>query len=150
MRALIQRVTSASVSIDSHKINAIEHGILIFLGIRNGDTKEDAEYLAYRCAHIRIFNDANEKMNESVKDVNGEALVISQFTLYGDTRRGHRPSYTDAAPPQFAEELYNYFSVKLGEELGKEKIKTGVFRAMMQIQLVNDGPVTLSIESKDH
>jgi D-tyrosyl-tRNA(Tyr) deacylase len=150
MRALLQRVSSASVSVDAQRISSIEHGILIFLGVKNGDTKKDADYLAYRCAHLRIFNDANEKMNLSVKEVNGEALVISQFTLYGDTRKGHRPSYTDAAPPQMAEELYHYFSEKLGDEIGKEKIQTGVFRAMMKIQLVNDGPVTLTVESKEH
>ena len=148
MRALIQRVTNASVSVDKKLINEIENGLLIFLGIKIGDTNEDAEYLAYRCANLRIFNDENEKMNLSVKDVNGSALVISQFTLYGDTLKGHRPSYTEAAQPELAEKLYEYFVGKLRGELGNEKVKTGIFRATMEIRLVNDGPVTVMVESK--
>ena len=148
MRALIQRVSSASISVDKKIINEIGNGILIFLGVKNSDTNEDAEYLAYRCANLRIFNDENEKMNLSVKDVTGSALVISQFTLYGDTRKGHRPSYIEAAQPEQAEQLYNYFVEKLCVELGSEKVKTGIFRAMMEIELVNDGPVTVMVESK--
>ena len=148
MRTLIQRVSSASISVDKKLINEIGNGILIFLGVKNSDTNDDADYLAYRCANLRIFNDENEKMNLSVKDVNGNALVISQFTLYGDTRKGHRPSYVEAAQPEHAEKLYNYFVEKLRQEMGNEKVKTGIFRAMMEIQLVNDGPVTLMVESK--
>ncbi|MBS4029070.1 MAG: D-tyrosyl-tRNA(Tyr) deacylase [Ignavibacteriales bacterium] len=148
MRALIQRVTSASVSVEKQLINEIGKGMLIFLGVKNGDTKDDAEYLAYRSAHLRFFNDENGKMNLSVKDVNGSALVISQFTLYGDTRKGHRPSYTDAASPETANELYENFVDKLSLEIGSDKVKKGIFRAMMEIQLVNDGPVTLIVESK--
>jgi D-tyrosyl-tRNA(Tyr) deacylase len=149
MRALIQRVLTASVSVEHSLINEIGKGILIFLGVKIGDTESDAEYLAYRCAHLRIFNDRNEKMNFSVRDTNGSALVISQFTLYGDTRRGHRPGYTEAATPILAEQLYLHFIATLKNEIGEPNVKTGVFRAMMEIALVNDGPVTLLIESKE-
>ncbi len=148
MRALIQRVSSASVSVEHTLINEIGNGILIFLGVKTDDVQSDAEYLAYRCAHLRIFNDENEKMNLSIRDSRGSALVISQFTLYGDTRKGHRPSYTDAAPPNLAEQLYLHFVEKLKNEIGVENVKTGIFRSMMDIALVNDGPVTLLVESK--
>ncbi len=149
MRALIQRVSSASVSVENTLINSIKKGMLILLGVKSDDTQSDAEYLAYRCAHLRIFSDENEKMNLSLLNVSASALVISQFTLYGDTRKGHRPSYTDAANPDLAEQLYLYFIEKLKNEIGEQKVKAGVFRAMMSIELVNDGPVTLLVESKE-
>lgn len=149
MRALIQRVKEASVSIDGSLHDAIGCGLLIFLGIKHGDTEEGAKYLAQRCADARIFEDAQEKMNLSVKEIAGSALVISQFTLYADTRKGNRPSFTDAASPEIAEELYDKFVYYLREEIGTENVKTGIFRAMMDIRLINTGPVTIIIESKD-
>jgi D-tyrosyl-tRNA(Tyr) deacylase len=148
MRALVQRVKRCSVTIKGTLHSSIEGGILIFLGIKNGDTEPDAEYLAQRCSSLRIFEDAGGKMNLSVTDVHGEALVVSQFTLYGDTRKGHRPSYIDAASPQSAEVLYKYFINCLQIILGEHRVAAGVFRTMMDIELINDGPVTLMLESK--
>jgi D-aminoacyl-tRNA deacylase len=149
MRALVQRVKRCSVTIDGKVHSSIDAGMLILLGIKNGDTESDAEYLAERCSSLRIFEDAAEKMNLSVKDVNGEVLVVSQFTLYGNTHKGNRPSYTDAAPPQIAETVYNHFIECLREILGDTRVASGVFRAMMDVELVNDGPVTLMLESKN-
>jgi len=148
MRALVQRVKKCQVDIDGKLFSAIGPGMLIFLGVRRGDTEEDAEYLADRCAALRIFEDQQEKMNLSVKDIGGSAMVVSQFTLYADTRRGNRPGFTDAAPPEIAEDLYEKFVQRLRVGLGESKVSTGVFRAMMDIELVNDGPVTVMIESK--
>ena len=148
MRALVQRVKRCSVTIDGKPHSSIEKGVLILLGIKNGDTKSNAEYLAERCSALRIFEDESGKMNISIKDVHGEAMVVSQFTLYGDTRKGNRPSYTDAAPPQIADELYTYFITCLQKILGKHRVAAGVFRAMMNVELINDGPVTLMLESK--
>lgn len=148
MRALIQRVKSASVSINGSLYNKIERGLLIFLGVGNADDEEQAQYLAQRCANLRVFEDDVGKMNLSVKDILGEALVISQFTLYADTRKGNRPSFTDAAPPERAENYYNQFISFLRNEIGGEKVYSGEFRAMMDIALVNDGPVTILLESK--
>ncbi len=127
----------------------ITGGMLIFLGIHGGDSEAAAEYLASRCALLRMFEDSNGKMNLSLKDTGQEALVVSQFTLYGDTRKGNRPSFTDAAPPAVAEHLYNRFIYYLKNQLGETKVATGVFRAMMSVHLVNDGPVTLLIDSKE-
>ncbi|MDI6767541.1 MAG: D-aminoacyl-tRNA deacylase [Bacteroidota bacterium] len=149
MRAVIQRVKEASVFIDGSLHNKIGNGLLILLGVKNGDTEDAADYLAHRCADARIFEDDQGKMNLSVKEITGSALVISQFTLYADTRKGNRPSFTDAAPPEIAEELYDKFVYYLREEIGTQNVKTGIFRAMMDIQLINTGPVTIIIESKD-
>jgi D-aminoacyl-tRNA deacylase len=149
MRALLQRVKSASVSVDGVIRNAIEHGVLIFLGIGNGDAEAEAEYLAERCAGLRMFEDAQHKMNLSVLETGGSVLVVSQFTLYADTRKGHRPSFTDAAAPDVAERLYECFIARLRMELGEARVATGTFRAMMEISLVNDGPVTIMLESKN-
>jgi D-tyrosyl-tRNA(Tyr) deacylase len=149
MRVVIQRVKRCSVTIDGKLCSSIEKGILIFLAIKNGDTESDAEYLAERCSSLRIFEDDEGKMNLSVRDIHGAGMVVSQFTLYGDTRKGNRPSYTDAAPPQIAEVLYHSFGSYLQKILGKERVATGVFRAMMNVELVNDGPVTLMLESKN-
>jgi len=149
MRALIQRVKRCSVSINGKLNSSIGTGMLILLGVKNNDTEVDAEYLAERCASLRIFNDETGKMNLSVKDVIGEAMVVSQFTLYGDTRKGNRPSYTDAATQKTAEVLYDRFTAHLRNLLGEKRIATGVFRAMMDVELVNDGPVTLILESKN-
>lgn len=149
MRALIQRVSSASVSIDGQLHSRIGKGLLIFLGIRSGDTETECDYLAEKCASLRIFEDAQEKMNLSVKEVNGSVLVVSQFTLYADTRKGNRPSFIEAAPPQTAEPLYERFVVSMQRIIGKDKVSSGVFRAMMDVSLINDGPVTVIVESKN-
>ncbi len=149
MRALIQRVTEASVTIDGSTHAAIGKGLLVLLGVTHADTADRADYLAGRCAALRIFEDQSGKMNLSVRETGGEVLVVSQFTLYGDTRRGNRPSFTDAAPPALAEELYRRFVDALAAQLPPDRVKTGVFRAMMQVALVNDGPVTLTLESRE-
>ena len=148
MRAVVQRVSSASVMIDGKLYSSIEKGLLILLGIKSGDSEVEVNYLAEKCMGLRIFEDQEQKMNLSVRDVNGSILVVSQFTLYGDTRKGNRPSFVEAAPPQIAEPLYEKFVSILQHSLGKEKVATGVFRAMMHVALVNDGPVTVIVESK--
>lgn len=148
MKALVQRVTRAQVTIGGSIHGAIGQGLVILLGIRTGDTEQDAVYLAEKCASLRIFEDENGKMNLSVRDVEGSVLVISQFTLYGDTRKGNRPSFIEAAVPSEAEPLYEKFSDTCRTLLGTEHVKTGVFRAMMDVELVNSGPVTVTVESK--
>lgn len=149
MRALIQRVKRCSVAIEGKVHSSIGNGLLILLGIKNGDKEFDAEYLAERCSSLRIFEDDAGKMNLSVKNIVGEAMVVSQFTLYGDTHKGNRPSYTDAALPQTAEVLYNSFIIYLQNIIGEKRVASGVFRAMMNVELINDGPVTLMLESKN-
>ena len=148
MRALVQRVKRGSVEIDGKIYSEIGKGMVILLGIKNDDTEEDARYLANKCSNLRIFDDEKNRMNISIKDTGGEALVVSQFTLYGDTKRGNRPDFTSAAKPDVAEKLYNKFVEYLKENLGEEKVKTGVFRAMMTVEIINDGPVTIIVESK--
>ncbi|HTK81599.1 MAG TPA: D-aminoacyl-tRNA deacylase [Bacteroidota bacterium] len=148
MRALIQRVSRASVSIGGASESEIGKGMLIFLGVTHNDASEDAEYLADRCAALRIFEDDQGKMNLSVGESGGSALVVSQFTLYADTRKGNRPSFVDAARPEIAEQRYNDFVTALRSRLGEPGVRTGVFRAMMDVQLNNDGPVTIMLESK--
>jgi D-tyrosyl-tRNA(Tyr) deacylase len=148
MRVLVQRVKKCEVHIDGKPHSAIGPGMLIFLGVRRGDAEADARYLADRCAALRIFEDEQQKMNLSAKDIDASAMVVSQFTLYADTRRGNRPGFTDAAPPEIAEDLYQEFVRHLRGTLGESKVATGVFRAMMEVELVNDGPVTVMIESK--
>jgi len=146
MRAVIQRVTSSSVTVDNKKISNIGPGLLVLLGVTHTDKPSDADFLADKVANLRIFEDTDGKMNRSVIDIGGEILVVSQFTLYGDCRKGRRPSFIEAAPPDKAEKLYEYFT----EQLKKNGIpaQSGRFRAMMEVSLVNDGPVTLIIESK--
>ncbi len=148
MRALIQRVRRCSVSIEGRTTSAIGTGMLILLGVKTDDKEEEASALATRCASLRIFNDPEGKMNLSVRDVAGEIMVVSQFTLYADTRKGNRPGYTEAAPPERAEQLYDIFVAELRKAVAPQKVATGVFRAMMEVELVNDGPVTLLVESK--
>lgn len=149
MKVLVQRVSSAAVSIEGKLHASIARGLLIFLGVTHTDTSESARYIANRCADLRVFEDAAGKMNLSVNDIGGDMLVISQFTLYGDTRKGNRPSFIDAAPPPIAEPLYEQFIGFLRHATAPDRVRSGVFRAMMDISLVNDGPVTLMIESKD-
>jgi D-tyrosyl-tRNA(Tyr) deacylase len=150
MRALVQRVKRCQVHIEGKLFSAIGPGMLVFLGVRRGDAEEDAQYLADRCAALRIFEDQQEKMNLSVKDIHGSVMVVSQFTLYADTRRGNRPGFTDAAVPEVAEDLYEKFVKLLRDNLGESRVASGVFRAMMDVELVNDGPVTVMIESKSN
>jgi D-tyrosyl-tRNA(Tyr) deacylase len=148
MRALIQRVKESSVSVGGTTHSRIGQGLLILLGVARTDTADDARYLAGRCANLRVFEDQEGKMNLSVIDVGGKALVVSQFTLYADTRRGNRPGFSDAAPPESAEGLYDEYVRQLRVALGDANVETGVFRAMMDVSLINDGPVTIMIESK--
>lgn len=147
MKALIQRVARASVTVDGIVVGSIGPGLLILLGIHRDDQAPAADDLAARCAVLRLFPDEQGKMNRSLRDVNGEALVVSQFTLYADTRRGTRPSYTDAAPSEQAERLYESFKAALSRELGGRAVPSGVFGAMMKVELVNDGPVTVQLEN---
>jgi D-tyrosyl-tRNA(Tyr) deacylase len=147
MRAVVQRVKRASVSINGEVVSAISQGLLILIGVGGGDTTEDADYLAEKISDLRIFEDAGEKMNLSVKDIKGELLAVSQFTLYGDCRRGRRPSFSDSARPETAKPLYEYFVWKLGEAAGTD-VKTGVFAAYMDVELINDGPVTILLDSR--
>jgi len=146
MRAVIQRVTRASVTIEGQPVGEINNGLVVLLGIARDDSQEDADYLVPKIIALRIFDDAEGRMNVSVKDTGGGLLVVSQFTLYGDVRRGLRPSWSDAAPPEVAEPLYDYFVETSRKLLGR--IETGSFRKMMQVELVNDGPVTLVIDSQ--
>lgn len=145
MVALVQRVQEASVEVDGETVGAIDTGLLVLLGVHTDDTEKEGAWLARKCAHLRIFPDEEGRMDRSVTDVGGEVLVVPQFTLYGDTSRGHRPSFTEAAPPGRAETLYEQFVDDLAGELGRA-VPTGVFGAMMDVRLVNDGPVTLWIE----
>ena len=145
MRAVIQRVHRAQVTVDSASVGEIGAGLLILLGVTTADTAQDARFLADKILNLRIFADAAGKMNLSVREVQGELLVVSQFTLYGDCRKGRRPSFDAAAPGEQARALYEQF-VEMARESGL-RIATGVFQAHMQVSLVNDGPVTLLIES---
>jgi len=150
MRALVQRVSEASVTIEeSSHYSEIKKGIVILLGIKQGDTIDDIGFVADKCCNLRIFEDENRKMNLSLKEIDGEVLIISQFTLYGDARRGNRPSFTDAAAPETAKEFYLKFCEKVKENLGNNKVKTGIFGAMMLVKIFNDGPVTILVESKE-
>lgn len=146
MRVVVQRVSSASVSVDEQVVGAISGGFVVLLGIAADDTREDADYLLNKIVSLRIFDDDEGKMNRSLKDAGGELLIISQFTLYGDVRRGLRPSWSDAAAPSVAEPIYDYFVEKARTLV--ERVETGSFRKMMQVALVNDGPVTIMIDSR--
>jgi D-aminoacyl-tRNA deacylase len=146
VRAVIQRVSRASVTVDSQVAGEIGDGLLILLGVSRTDNPESASYLAEKIANLRIFSDGAGKMNLSVLDTGGAALVVSQFTLYGDTRGGRRPSYIQAAPPEEASRLYQEF-VRSLRSLGV-RVETGVFQAQMQVELVNDGPVTILVDSE--
>ncbi len=146
MRAVVQRVKKASVTISEEIVSDISRGLLILVGVGCNDTTSDADYLADKIAELRIFEDDGGKMNLSVKDIKGELLAVSQFTLYGDCRRGRRPSFSDSARPELARPLYDYFIEKLSETAAAD-VKTGVFAADMAVELVNDGPVTILLDS---
>ncbi len=146
MRAVVQRVTRGSVTIDGESTGEIKHGLVVLLGIARDDTRDDADYLVPKIVALRIFDDAEGRMNLSVKDIEGELLIVSQFTLYGDVRRGLRPSWSDAAAPEIAEPLYDYF-VESSRKL-LSRVETGSFRKTMQVELVNDGPVTILLDSR--
>jgi D-aminoacyl-tRNA deacylase len=146
MRAVVQRVTRASVAVDGQIVGEIGNGLVVLLGVAHDDTKGDADYLASKIVSLRIFDDSEGKMNVSVKDMEGGLLVVSQFTLYGDVRRGLRPSWSDAAPPEIAEPLYEYFVENSRKLIAS--VETGSFRKMMQVELVNDGPVTIMLDSR--
>ena len=148
MKAVIQRVINSSVSIDGKIVSAIEKGYMILLGVEQGDTKEEADKLVKKIPLLRIFEDENGKMNLSCLDVDGEILVVSQFTLSADCSHGRRPSFIKAAPPDEANELYEYFVESLRKS-GVKKVLTGEFGADMKVSLINDGPVTIILESKE-
>ena len=144
MKIVLQRVKNASVTVDGELISEIGVGYLILIGVSDADTKEDAERLARKIAALRIFEDENGKINRDISDVGGEALVVSQFTLYADCRKGNRPSFVNAGKPDFANEMYLYFADELRKYINT--VKTGVFGADMKVSLVNDGPFTLTLE----
>ena len=146
MRAVVQRVTRASVTVDGEVSGEIGSGLVVLLGIGRDDTEKDATYLVEKISALRIFDDEAGRMNASIRDIHGGLLIISQFTLYGDVRRGLRPSWIDAAPPEFAEPLYDYFVSQARQVI--ENVATGCFRAMMKVELVNDGPVTILLDSR--
>lgn len=146
MRACVQRVTQASVAVDGQVIGKISRGLLVLLGVAGDDNDDDARQLAEKICGLRIFEDDEQKMNRSLEDLRGGMLVVSQFTLYGDCRKGRRPSFTDAAPPEQAERLYNTFIATVG--IRGLQVETGRFRAHMEVALVNDGPVTLLLDTR--
>lgn len=147
MKTVIQRVSSASVTIDAKIVAEIRTGLLVLIGIEDADNQEDINWLCQKIANLRIFGDENDVMNLSVKDIDGEIIVVSQFTLQASTKKGNRPSYIKAAKPEVAIPLYEQFVQQLEIELGK-KVQTGVFGADMKVALLNDGPVTILIDSK--
>ena len=148
MRTVIQRVTNASVTVESKVVAEIQKGLLVFVGIEEADSQEDLDWLVTKITQLRIFNDENEVMNLSVQDIDGDVLVVSQFTLHAATKKGNRPSYIKAAKPDIAIPMYERFVKALESKLGK-KVPTGIFGADMKVLLLNDGPVTILIDSKN-
>jgi D-aminoacyl-tRNA deacylase len=149
MKVVVQRVSEGSVSIPEENYDAkIGKGLVVLLGIKTGDSEKDVTFLADKCCNLRIFEDENDKMNLSIKDIDGEMLIISQFTLYGDAQKGNRPGFTDAAKPDEAIPLYKKFILRVKENIVESKVKTGIFGAMMMVKIFNDGPVTIIIDSK--
>ena len=146
MRAVIQRVTRARVKVDEQIVGEIGRGLVVFLGVTHDDSRADADYLAEKIVALRIFDDAEGRMNVALKETGGALLIVSQFTLYGDVRRGSRPSWSDAAPPEIAEPLYDYFVAKTRESVSR--VATGSFRKTMQVELINDGPVTILLDGR--
>ncbi|KOO47001.1 D-aminoacyl-tRNA deacylase [Priestia koreensis] len=147
MRVVVQRAKNAAVTVDGETVGAIDHGLMLLVGVTHTDTKEDAEYVAEKIANLRIFEDESEKMNFSLLDVKGDVLSVSQFTLYGDCRKGRRPNFMSAAKPDYANAIYEHFNEQL-RALGTN-VETGKFGAMMDVSFTNDGPVTLIVESKE-
>ena len=146
MRLVVQRVTEASVKVDNKIVGQINQGFLVLLGIKNTDTKKDADYLVRKLINLRVFSDENDKMNLALKDVSGELLIISQFTLYGDCKKsGNRPSFTDSAKPDIAIPLYEYFVAECKKQI--PVVRTGIFGADMKVNLLNNGPVTIILDS---
>ncbi len=148
MKVVIQRVSQASVTIDSKIVAEIQKGLLVLVGIEDADTQEDILWLTSKIANLRIFEDENEVMNLSIKDINGDVIVVSQFTLHASTKKGNRPSYIKAAKPEIAIPLYEKFIAQLEQEIGK-KLQTGKFGADMKVLLINDGPVTIVMDTKN-
>ncbi len=148
MKAVIQRVSQASVTINNEKVADIGLGLLIFVGIEDADSTEDIDWLTAKISQLRIFNDENEVMNKSVQDVNGDIIIVSQFTLHASTKKGNRPSYLKASKPDIAIPLYEAFVNSMEKSIGK-KVQTGQFGADMKVSLVNDGPVTIIIDTKN-
>lgn len=148
MKVVIQRVSQASVTIDAKIVADIQKGLLVLIGVEDADTQEDINWLCQKITNLRIFGDENEIMNLSVKDIDGEVIVVSQFTLHASTKKGNRPSYIRASKPEIAIPQYENFVKQLEKELGK-KVQTGIFGADMKVLLLNDGPVTIVIDSKN-
>jgi len=148
MRAVIQRVSKASVTIDNKIYSQIENGLLVLVGIEDADIAEDIEWLSGKIVNLRVFNDDNGVMNVSVKDIDGDILVVSQFTLHASAKKGNRPSYIKASKPEFAIPMYEKFVQQLSKDLGKT-VGTGVFGADMKVELLNDGPVTIVVDTKN-
>ncbi len=148
MKVVIQRVSSASVTVDNKVISEIQKGLLVLVGIEDADTQEDIDWLCQKINNLRIFGDENEVMNLSVKDINGDVIVVSQFTLHALTKKGNRPSYIKASKPEIAIPMYEKFVSQMEKELGKN-VQTGIFGADMKVSLLNDGPVTIVMDSKN-
>jgi len=146
VRAVVQRVSSASVKVADRLTGKIDAGVLIYLGVGRGDTEKDADYLAEKITNLRIFEDREGKMNLSLLEIDGQALIVSQFTLYGDSRKGRRPSFTDAAPPEEGERLFKYFVEQL-QNKWKIGVETGIFKEYMVVHSINEGPVTMLLDS---
>lgn len=147
MKLVIQRVSDASVKVDGKIVGKIQKGFMVLFGVTHTDTKEDADYLAKKLLNLRVFRDENDKMNLALKDINGELLIISQFTLYADCSHGNRPSFIEAAKPEQANELYEYFCDKCTD--GGFNVEKGIFGAEMKVSLLNDGPVTIIMDSSE-
>ena len=147
MRAVVQRVKKASVKVDDKIISSIAAGYVVLLGITLNDNDEDINYIIDKVINLRIFKDENGKMNNSISSIQGELIIVSQFTLYGDVRKGRRPSYSDALCGEKAEEIYNIFIKKIKESYDPDKIQTGIFGAMMEVEIINSGPVTILLDS---
>ena len=147
MKLLVQRVSSAKVDVDTKTVGKINKGFLVLIGVTHTDTKEIADYLVKKLCNLRVFKDENSKMNLSIKDVDGELLIVSQFTLYADCQHGNRPSFVNSAKPDMANELYEYFVERCRKEV--KNVETGIFGADMKVSLLNDGPVTIMLEKED-
>ena len=149
MKAVIQRVSRGSVTIEGEVTGSIKQGLVVLLGVKHGDTPENAQFLARKTLNLRVFADEADKMNLSVKDIEGEVLVISQFTLYADTKKGNRPSFIQAASPELAESLYIEYINAIKADLGENKVATGRFGALMTVEIINKGPVTIELSTDD-